>query len=75
MVSEDAVIAQRDVFLLPLLVEGFATPLQKDSLEEIRRGSQRLLPSQQRGGGHEPASTLNDINRRLVLPAQICGTL
>lgn len=55
VVSEDAVIAQRDVFLFPLLVEGFATPLQKDSLEEIRHGSQRLLLSEQRGGGYEPS--------------------
>lgn len=55
MVSEDAVIAQRDIFLFPLLVEGFATPLQKDSLEEIRHGSQRLLLSEQRGGGYEPS--------------------
>lgn len=44
MVSKDAVIAQRDIFLFPLLVERFATPLQKDSLEETR----------QRDGGYEP---------------------
>lgn len=41
MVSQDAVIAQRDIFLFPLLVKGFATPLQKDSLEEKRHGGLR----------------------------------
>lgn len=55
MVSKDAVIAQRDIFLFPLLVKGFATPLQKDSLKDTRHGSQRTLLSEQQGGGYEPS--------------------
>ena len=37
MVSEESVLTQRDVFLLPLLVQGFSTPLQKDPLEGDKR--------------------------------------
>lgn len=49
MVSKDAVITQRDIFLFPLLVEGFATSLQKDSLEETRHHGEHMVSSKQRG--------------------------
>lgn len=57
MVRQDAVVTQRDVLLLPLLVEGFATSLQQDSLEETRRHSERRL----RGGCSQPLWILNTI--------------
>ena len=37
MVGQEAVVTQGDVFLLPLLVQGLATPLQQDALDEGER--------------------------------------
>lgn len=46
MVGEEAVVTKCDVFLLPLLIQGLPTSLQKDSLEEReekKRGSEDVF--------------------------------
>lgn len=37
MVGEQPIVAQSDVLLLPLLVEGLAAPLQQHALQTERR--------------------------------------
>jgi hypothetical protein len=46
VVGEEAVVTKSDVFLLPLLIQGLPTSLQKDALEEreeVNKGSENVF--------------------------------
>lgn len=59
VVSKQPVVTQRHILLLPLLVQGFATPFQQDPLRtevQLRSGvSLRVAVPQGQGSNQRPA--------------------